>query len=69
MTDYERLAAQIQGPIFHDRTRDTRLKILGDKKTEELRKKFKANLENLKLRNDWLEASKRNKNMKWRTTG
>ena len=39
MTDFERLATQIQGPIFHDRNRDTKLKFLSDKKTEELRKK------------------------------
>ena len=38
---------------------ETKLKFLSDKKTEELRKKFKAHVENIKLRNDWLEASRR----------
>ena len=64
MTEFERLAERIKtnnlvNPIFHDRNRDTGLKFLSDKKTEELRKKFRTNVENVKLRNDWLEASRR----------
>jgi len=64
MTEFERLAERIKtnnpvNPIFKDRNRDTGLKFLSDKKTEELRKKFRTNVENIKLRNDWLEASRR----------
>ena len=35
--------------------------MLSDKKTEELRKTFKDNVEYIKRRHDWLEASKRHK--------
>ena len=64
MSDFEKLAERIKAnnpvnPIFKDRNRDTKTKFLSDKKTEELRKKFKDNVENIKRRHDWLEASKR----------
>ena len=64
LSDFEKLAIRIKAnnpvnPIFKDRNKDTKTKFLSDKKTEELRKKFKDNVENIKRRHDWLEASKR----------
>ena len=66
MSDFEKLAVKIKSnnpvnPIFKDRNKDTQLKYLSDEKIEGLRKQIKSNVENIKQRNDWLEASKRKK--------
>jgi len=60
MTDFDALASHIVNnkPIFHDRNR-TPYNQLSNKKIEELRKQFKLNVENIKARHDWLEASRR----------
>ena len=53
-SDFDKLAEKIKStnpinPILRDRNRDTQLKFLSDKKTEELRKKLKLMLKILNI--------------------
>ena len=68
MTDFDKLANHIVNnkPIFHDRNR-TPYNQLSRKRFEQVRKEFKSNVENIKARHEWMQASRR-KNMKWNMT-